>query len=132
MPDMTGVERVLVTGSRDWPAPNLMARVLRQCYRPGIVLVVGDARGADAHAVRVWRELGGQPAIYVADWKHLGRRAGVARNEVMVHSLVPGRDLALAFIFNGSRGATHCSQYAQEWGIKTLTWALSGAEWSAA
>jgi hypothetical protein len=110
----------------------LLVRVLKDCYQPGTVLVVGDAGGVDKDSARIWRKQGGEVQVYVADWKHLGRRAGIVRNEIMVHSLVPGRDLTLAFIFNASRGATHCRRYAEEWGIKTLAWELSEAEWSAA
>lgn len=130
-PNTINVRRLLVTASRDWPAPALLRNVLEMLYRPHIVLVVGDATGGDRVAARQWTKMGGSVSVYRADWKNLGRRAGHARNEVMCHSLNPGTDLGLAFIFNNSRGATHCKTYAQSWGIVTYTWALSGPEWSA-
>lgn len=43
--------------------------------------------------------------------------AGFYRNEAMVAA---GADLCLAFIDNGSRGATHCANTAQAAGIPTL------------
>ena len=123
--DTKGVKRLLVTGSRTWPCARALVTVLKDCYQPGIVLVVGDAKGVDTSVTRIWRKQGGEVAVYEADWQLFNRRAGIIRNEAMCRSLDPERDLALAFIHNHSRGATHCLAYAQEWNIPTLVWRIS-------
>jgi hypothetical protein len=125
MIDTTGVKRLLVTGSRDWPCAKVLCAVMKACYRPEITLVVGDARGVDSSVARIWRKQGGQVDVYEAQWSVYNRRAGIVRNEAMCQSLLPERDLALAFIYNNSRGATHCLAYAQEWSIQTMVWRVS-------
>jgi hypothetical protein len=125
VPDISAVQRLLVTVSRDWPAPTLLVKTLKDCYRQGMVLVVGDIRGTDPTVARYWRKQGGEVDVFGAEWARWGHRAWALRNEVMCRSLMPDRDLCLAFICNGDPISTHCLAYAQEWGIQSLDWRLT-------
>ncbi|MFJ8738302.1 bifunctional DNA primase/polymerase [Embleya sp. NPDC127516] len=115
--------RVLVTGSRSWddPAPvrTALSALLEQA-RAGLVVVHGACpRGADAHAAawaRDHHERGITEEAHPADWRALGRRAGIVRNLAMV---ALGADRCLAFVREASPGATHCASAAEQAGIPT-------------
>ncbi len=114
--------RVLVTGSRDWLGAGTILDALRALPLPTceqITVVHGGAPGADALAGRIARRLGYQVEIHPAVWRPNGvynPQAGLLRNRKMVEL---GADLCLAFIRNGSRGASHCARLAEEAGIET-------------
>ncbi|MET9150015.1 SLOG family protein [Streptomyces griseoflavus] len=118
--------RVLVTGSRTWEQPNSVWTALNdargealQTGRPFVVVHGACPRGADAHAAR-WCATATQFADGVteephpADWQTNGKRAGFIRNAHMVNL---GADVVLAFIRDGSRGASHTAALAERAGI---------------
>ena len=122
--------RILVTGSRDWWPPSTVYQWLdywtfRTEPRRLPVIVHGACpTGADAMA-RDWVRRGlGRPFSAVEEphpaiWRPFGiynPHAGLIRNREMVNL---GADLCLAFIKNGSRGASHCARLAEEAGIPT-------------
>ena len=131
MPDPIPVEarkpfRVLVTGSRAWTDEGVIHDALSELLfrHKAIVLVHGACpRGADQIADQ-WaalRNAGEWTPVLVerhpADWNGPAKRgAGFARNAEMV-SL--GADLALAFIVDASRGASHTADLAEKAGIPT-------------
>jgi hypothetical protein len=106
--------RILVTGSRDWPFPEMVWRKLDGLYRVAedrVTLVHGACpTGADAHADE-WATAKGDVEIerYHADWATYGRGAGPRRNQLMVDL---GADICLAFILNDSRVAGGCMRMA--------------------
>jgi YspA, cpYpsA-related SLOG family len=107
--------RILVTGSRTWEDAGVIAGVLAGYYRDDAVLVSGACpRGADALAEEYWALLGGQIERHPADWKRYGKRAGFVRNAQMVNA---GANACVAFIRDGSRGASHCAGLARAAGI---------------
>ncbi len=123
------VKRILITGSRDWDAPETIDRAIRdvitewwiEAERGPFIIVDGTARGADTMAYQWTQKHQGMAAPieserHPADWSR-GKRAGRDRNELMVHL---GADVCLAFIKNGSPGATHCAGYAEAHGIRTI------------
>lgn len=123
------MNRILVTGSRDWRDPRTVREALSRAFlaRPdkdaGVVVVHGGARGADAMAGRWVRDFScvGNPVEeerHPADWSRHGRAAGAIRNGEMV---ALGAYICLAFIRNNSRGATHCATWAERAGIPVLT-----------
>lgn len=126
--------RVLVTGSRSWPAPDVVWSALNDAHheahaagRPLVVVHGACPRGADAHAAD-WAAVARQFTTTVAEERHpadwrpggtLNRGAGYRRNTAMVQL---GADVCLAFIHNGSRGATHTARIAEAAGIPVRRW----------
>lgn len=117
---MTGSYRVIVTGSRVWPAPNTVRHALDEAFatapRRPFVLIHGACRtGADAHA-HLWAltapDATEEP--HPADWDQHGKAAGPIRNQQMVAA---GADLVLAFLLPDSRGTRHTVQLAETAGI---------------
>jgi len=112
--------RVLVTGSRDWDRPEVIHAALETELALAVaagwqmIVIHGGAKGADAQAAS-WAH--GKAVLvepHHARWGLEGRFAGVNRNRRMVNL---GADVTLAFIRNGSRGASHCARLAEEAGI---------------
>ncbi|MFJ3084661.1 SLOG family protein [Streptomyces halstedii] len=127
--------RVLITGSRDWQDTRVVRRALddiltaRPRHQP-LVVVHGDCpTGADIIA-KTWALTTFTPACtdyyervteepHPAAWHLHGRKAGPIRNQNMVNK---GANICLAFIRNGSRGATGCAALAEAAGIPVRRW----------
>lgn len=113
--------RILVTGSRNWDDVGAVAVALLALPAIGeeVTVVHGGASGADQIAGHIARNLGWKREVHPATWRPSGiynSQAGLLRNREMV---ALGADICLAFIKNGSRGATHCAALAMEAGIPT-------------
>jgi hypothetical protein len=129
--------RILLTGSRDWDDRRAIYDALERIvsdhalhYEPDeygnylpdpdkITVVHGACpTGADEWANQ-WAISNCDMRLveqHPADWERYGKRAGPIRNQEMVDL---GADLCIAFIRNGSRGATHTAQQAAKAGIPT-------------
>lgn len=118
--------RILVTGSRDWRHLGVVLRALDEAaatvpHDQPLIVVHGDCpTGADRFA-KAWAQRNSDRGVteeaHPAHWRtggQLDRAAGPRRNEAMVAA---GADICLAFIRNGSRGATHCAALAEQAGI---------------
>lgn len=117
--------RVLITGSRTWDDEDTIREAIGSIVAaqgPENVVVVHGAcpRGADHIADRIASRWGGGMTVerHPADWAY-GRSAGFIRNADMVRR---GADICLAFIKDGSRGATHCAGLAEKAGIPVTRW----------
>lgn len=111
--------RILVTGSRDWldfgMVESAIAGATSGTPTEAVVIVHGACpTGADDMAVDVAISLGFGLEEHPADWTKYGRRAGPIRNAEMV---VLGADLCIAFIKDGSPGATFTMELARNAGI---------------
>ncbi len=112
--------RVLVTISRAWGRWDIPIREFRliDAAHRGVLLVHGGAPHGDRDLARIAHSLFGWPEeVHPALWRPNGiynPQAGLLRNRVMVER---GADECLAFIRDGSRGATHCAGLAEEAGI---------------
>ena len=86
--------RILVCGGRDYSDYDRIKEVLKP-YGEDVILIHGDAHGADRYAGRVGRELGWWVWPCPANWDNQGRSAGALRNQAMLESSNP--DLVVAF-----------------------------------
>lgn len=121
---------LLVTGSReikDIPENRTTVgdEVVMATTDTEATLLVGDARGLDDLALKLWlsdnnpnRE---RWRRFEANWDKHGRRAGPRRNEQMVKFVTAqdGDKVCLAFFQRGAgnRGTAHCANYARNHGI---------------
>jgi YspA, cpYpsA-related SLOG family len=118
--------RILVTGSRTWTDKVAIAQAISDSLHsmrtsiggawPLPVVVHGGARGADQLADAIARGWGWAPECHPADWARYGRAAGYRRN---AHMVALGADVCLAFILDGSAGASHTAELAEAAGIPT-------------
>lgn len=129
---MTKPYRILITGSRTWDDHRtvwhaIASTALENAPAGAAIVVVHGAcpSGADAHAA-AWancaRADGRRPVEeerHPADWEQHGKAAGFRRNAEMVDL---GADVCLAFIRNGSRGASHTAALAEKAGIPVMRW----------
>jgi hypothetical protein len=121
--------RILVTGSRDWTDDVRINEALQMAWRQlsfkpetgyslAVTLVSGNCpTGADHIAEAIWKAQGLPLELHPADWDTYGKGAGFRRNAEMVAA---GADICLAFIKNGSKGATHTADLAEAAGIPTI------------
>jgi hypothetical protein len=123
---MTEPYRILVTGSRTWDDKDFIWNVLDLALaelRDVTVVHGACGKGADAiaqgwvrHHLINRRNEQVRAERHPADWSQFGRAAGFRRNAAMVQL---GADLCLAFIRDGSKGATNCADLAERAGIET-------------
>lgn len=122
---MTAPYRILVTGSRDWEDQDAVYRALADVVRElpadrEITVIHGACPTGADHMAHEWaRGFGCTIEAHPANWVKHGRRAGPMRNALMV---VAGADICLAFVRNGSRGASHTAQLAEAAGIPVRRW----------
>jgi hypothetical protein len=111
--------RVLVCGGRDYTGYVRLTRVLDAVHEgvrnAGKVLVIihGNARGADLLADQYARERSLKVLPFPADWTNHGRSAGPIRNKLMLTSGQPHVIIA----FNGGKGTADMIRQGKKAGI---------------
>jgi hypothetical protein len=94
---------VLVTGSRDWSDITTIRNEFKLITQqnPSVTkwtLVHGGARGADLLAAQVAKEMGWyiiSMPVTTQDWQKHGKKAGIMRNNDMIHKHKPHHAVAL-------------------------------------
>src|SRR5688572_21297659 len=129
--------RIIVTGDRNWYAPDLaeqvVNRLLLRCG-PGLVIVHGGATGIDRSFAEACDDLGVDQEAHPARWEDLdhpqavirydkkGRAynamAGPIRNQEMIAA---GAEMCIAFhrAISASKGTKDCARQAIKAGIPT-------------
>ena len=94
---MTEPVRILVCGSRTFDDATIVAYYLGRVsafYESNIMIIEGEAKGADLLA-REWAVATGKVfEPYPADWERYGKRAGFLRNTQMLEEGRPDRLVA--------------------------------------
>ena len=101
---------VLVTGGRDFTDVGTVFDCLTKLNEQfdRLVVIHGDAAGADTCAYDVCREVGIEQVRIPSSWNKYGRAAGPIRNTLML-DLFPTLDLVIAFP-GGTGTADMCKQ----------------------
>jgi hypothetical protein len=121
-----GPLRLLVCGSRTWTDATLLAHAVDQTVaehgrdRAGVVLIEGDARGADRLAGTLAKARGWGLEVYPADWQRHGRTAGMRRNARMLRQGRPERVIACTDDLTASRGTADMVRRAHDAGLPVL------------
>lgn len=105
--------RLIVAGGRDFNDRALMCDELHK-FLPGItlaalVLICGEARGADSLGKSIMQQLGVPIESYPAEWDRLGKSAGYTRNTDMANVATH----LIAFWDGKSKGTKHMIDIAQ-------------------
>lgn len=111
--------RVLVCGGRNWGEREPILRELRKLIKKhGRVLVIeGEARGADKLSRKAAEELGCPCERYPAQWDRYGRGAGPIRNRQMLTEGEPDEVLAFHENIDESKGTKNMVETAAKAGV---------------
>jgi len=114
--------RILVCGSQEY---NDRETIKKELVKRNVIHVInGGARGADALAVSIARELKVGWETHMADWGIFGKAAGPIRNKRMLDRGKP--DIVLAF-FAGKRtpGTQNMVKQAKKAGVPVVEFGLN-------
>ncbi len=118
---------VLICGSRDWPDPDAVLRVVASLPH-GTLVVHGGARGADAMADAAALACGLNTIKYPADWQAHGRAAGPIRNQRMLDEEKIDRVIAFDM---GTPGTADMIRRARAAGVDVTVYRLDPVRRSA-
>ena len=111
---------VLVTGGRDYADKltvfDCLVKLNEQFER--LIVIHGDAQGADMLAHDVCKEVGIEQVRVPATWNKYIKAAGPIRNKLML-DLFPATDLIMAF--PGGTGTANMKSQAEKLGIPVMT-----------
>lgn len=107
--------RVLVCGGRDYQNVMRVWEILDLLPKKDLVIIQGDARGADELAKTWAKNKNVECLSFPADWNKYGKRAGYIRNAKMLDEGKP--DLVIAF--PGGKGTDMMVMLSESAGIVT-------------
>jgi predicted phosphodiesterase len=104
--------KILCCGSRTWSNKKIINKILSNWeshwdinydipINHNVIIIHGNAEGADKLSAEVAKELGYTIESYPADWNTYGKAAGPIRNQLMIEQKP---DLVIAFWDGISRG----------------------------
>lgn len=106
--------KVIIAGSRFITNYELVVEAVKDSGFEISEVVCGVARGVDSLGERYAKENGIKLSYFYADWKGLGKKAGLVRNEQMGNYAD-----ALVLVYDGkSPGSTHMLKYAKKKKLK--------------
>ena len=92
---------ILVSGSREFPSPELVKDRIRTALTPEDRLMHGCAQGVDTWAEEAARESGATILRRPADWDRFGIRAGLLRNAEMFDEALCADDYRILMFWDG-------------------------------
>jgi len=108
--------KVIIAGGREFNDYDYLKRrcsvILR--HKKDIIVVSGQAKGADTLGERLAYELGYSVKVFPADWDTHGRSAGYIRNSQMADYA----DALIAFWDGKSKGTGHMIDLAKSKGLQ--------------
>ena len=112
--------KVIIAGSRGFSNYKLLREQCNKYLREkrktcNIIIVSGNARGADSLGEKYVKDEGFDLEIYQAQWKKLGKQAGFRRNEQMAEVA----DALIAFWDGESKGTKHMIDIMNNKGLPT-------------
>jgi hypothetical protein len=112
--------KILVCGDRNWCDDITMSKFLSTFVNTNdVILIHGDARGADKMSARIGSKLGFKVLSYPAQWNIFGKGAGPIRNHQM---LAENPDIEEVIAFHNdierSKGTKDMISRAKKKGIK--------------
>lgn len=108
--------KVIVCGGRDYYDADLVAEWLDLYLCHDVIVVHGDAAGAD-RLCAWWAQKHGHQVIAVpADWKKKGKAAGPIRNKLMLDVHKP----TLVIAFPGGNGTKNMMLQARACGVEVI------------
>jgi len=112
---------ILVCGDRNWSNEQVIREILGKFKHPKEIHVVhGAARGADAIAGQVAKELGMSVTEVPAEWHKFKRNAGPIRNRKMFDEFHPEAVFAFHSNITESKGTKNMVEYARSKGCKKI------------
>ncbi len=110
--------KVVIAGSRGFSNYSLLKESCNKFLRDkrelyNIIIVSGNAKGADLLGEKYAEDEGFDLEIYPADWKKFGKSAGFRRNEQMAEIA----DALIAFWNGESHGTKHMIDICNKKGI---------------
>ncbi len=115
---------IIISGTRTFNDYALLEKTLDEyLYKLlpyyEIIIISGDAKGADALGIRYAEEHGLEYIYCSALWRLHGKAAGPRRNEYMaMRATDGGRGVLFAFWDGESRGTKSMIQYAKRWNLE--------------
>lgn len=112
--------RVLVCGGRDYDDWRQVVLALSNYNMDNKIslIISGGANGADFLG-RVYAKYYDLPhQEFIADWRALGKKAGIVRNQQMIDIGKPD----IVFAFPGGKGTADMVQRAEKAGIPVIKW----------
>lgn len=112
--------RVLICGDRNWDDVESIRTLicgLRELHGPSLVIIEGEARGADLMARMTAESLTVTVERYPADWTAYGRAAGPIRNQQMLTEGKPDTLYAFHDDIDNSKGTKNMVALAMKAGV---------------
>jgi hypothetical protein len=120
------MRRILICGDRDWTDHLLIWDALVDAGAE-VIVIEGEARGADTIAMEVAVALGLQVLRFPANWTKWGRAAGAIRNRQMLEEGRPDEVWAFHNDLARSHGTANMIAQARKRGVPVKVFSLRPA-----
>jgi len=92
---------ILVSGSREFPQPDLVTTTMKDVVQPGDRVLHGGARGVDTIAALAAQSIGASVCCYPANQAMYGNQAGYIRNVKMLDEAQQNQNYLIYIFWDG-------------------------------